>query len=60
MTIIVPQVLNVYTKKGTNVFPRRRLCEVVSEGGQRTIIKAKSSGVVTQVLVSVGDSITDG
>lgn len=50
----------MYTKKGTNVFPRRRLCEVVSEDGQRTIIKAKSSGVVTQVLVSVGDFITDG
>ncbi|XP_063861528.1 RNA polymerase II subunit A C-terminal domain phosphatase-like isoform X2 [Scylla paramamosain] len=53
-------VLNVYTKKGTNVFPRRRLCEIVSEAGQRTIIKAKSSGVVTQVLVTTGDSIADG
>ncbi|XP_045133470.1 RNA polymerase II subunit A C-terminal domain phosphatase-like isoform X2 [Portunus trituberculatus] len=54
------KVLNVYTKKGTNVFPRRRLCEIVSEAGQRTIIKAKSSGVVTQVLVATGDSIADG
>ncbi|KAK8739925.1 hypothetical protein OTU49_003269 [Cherax quadricarinatus] len=54
------KVLQIYPKKGTNIFPKRRLCEVESGSGERVIIKAKHSGVVTQVLVKVNDTIGDG
>ncbi|KAK4292311.1 hypothetical protein Pmani_034908 [Petrolisthes manimaculis] len=54
------KVVNIYTRKGTNVFPKRRLCEAVSESGERVIVKAKSSGIITQVLVKVDDVIVDG
>lgn len=52
--------MNIYTRKGTNVFPKRRLCEVVSETGERVIVKAKSSGIITKVLVKVDDVVVDG
>nr|XP_045605926.1 RNA polymerase II subunit A C-terminal domain phosphatase-like isoform X2 [Procambarus clarkii] len=54
------KVLHIYPKKGTNIFPKRRLCEVESKSGEKVIIKAKHSGIVTQVLIKVDDTIEDG
>ncbi|KAG7167207.1 RNA polymerase II subunit A C-terminal domain phosphatase-like isoform X2 [Homarus americanus] len=54
------KVLKIYPKKGTNIFPKRRLCEVQSTSGECIIIKAKYAGIVTQVLINVDDTIEDG
>ncbi|XP_068207972.1 RNA polymerase II subunit A C-terminal domain phosphatase-like isoform X2 [Palaemon carinicauda] len=39
---------------------KKKLCEVEAENGERIIVKAKNSGVVSQVLVKVNDVVENG
>ncbi|XP_064077868.1 RNA polymerase II subunit A C-terminal domain phosphatase-like isoform X3 [Macrobrachium nipponense] len=54
------KVVSLFAKKGTNIMKKKKLCEVEAENGERIIVKAKNSGVVSQVLVKVNDVVEDG
>ncbi|KAK7083969.1 RNA polymerase II [Halocaridina rubra] len=54
------KVINLFAKKGTNILKKKKLCEVEAENGDRLVVKAQNSGVVSRVLVQQDDIVQDG
>ncbi|XP_037776595.1 RNA polymerase II subunit A C-terminal domain phosphatase-like [Penaeus monodon] len=54
------KVTQIFLKIGTSIYPRRRLCEVVTDSGERVVVKAKHSGVVKHLLIKIDDVVKDG
>lgn len=54
------KVVSLFAKKGTNILKKKKLCEVEAGNGERLVIKAQNSGVVSRVLVKVNDVVKDG
>lgn len=54
------QVTQIFLKIGTSIYPRRRLCEVVTDSGERVVVKAKHSGVVKHLHIKIDDVVKDG
>nr|XP_027215955.1 RNA polymerase II subunit A C-terminal domain phosphatase-like [Penaeus vannamei] len=54
------KVTQIFLKIGTSIYPRRRLCEVVTDSGERVVVKAKHSGVVKHLHIKIDDVVKDG